>query len=78
MRVLEGEKPKLNTLMMPIPAITEADLPAIYKPCMTPDAVSVFPIPASDPMPEAMLDGYFQAPAPTKGWDYAKVPSACP
>jgi ribose transport system substrate-binding protein len=77
-RLLEGEKPKLNTLMMPIPAITEADFPAIYKSCMTPDAVSVFPIPASDPVPESMLDGYFAAPQPTKGWDYAKVPSACP
>jgi ribose transport system substrate-binding protein len=77
-RLLEGEKPKLNTLMMPIPAITQADFPAIYKSCMTPDAVSVFPIPASDPVPESMLDGYFAAPAPTKGWDYSKVPSACP
>ncbi|HLW89843.1 MAG TPA: ABC transporter substrate-binding protein [Roseiarcus sp.] len=77
-RVLEGQKPKLNTLMMPIPAITEADFPKIYQSCMTPDAVSVFPIPASDPVPESMLDGYFKAPAPTKGWDYSKVPSACP
>lgn len=77
-RLLEGQKPRLNTLMMPIPAITEADFPSIYKSCMTPDAVSVFPIPASDPVPESMLDGYFKAPAPTKGWDYSKVPSACP
>jgi ribose transport system substrate-binding protein len=77
-RLLEGQKPKLNTLMMPIPTITEADFPALYKSCMTPDAVSVFPIPANDPVPESMLDGYFKAPAPTKGWDYSKVPSACP
>ena len=77
-RVLEGEKPKLNTLMMPIPPVLQADFDGLYKSCMTPDAVSVFPVPASDPVPEAVLDGYFAAPAPTKGWDYAKVPSACP
>jgi ribose transport system substrate-binding protein len=77
-RVLEGEKPKLNTLMMPIPPVLQADFDGLYKGCMTPDAVSVFPVPASDPVPEAVLDGYFAAPAPTKGWDYAKVPSACP
>lgn len=77
-RTLDGQTPKLNTLMMPIPTITQADFPALYKPCMTPDAVSVFPIPASDPVPEATLDGYFKAPAPTQGWDYSKVPGACP
>ena len=77
-RVLEGEKPKLNTLMMPIPPITMADFDSLHKSCMTPDAVSVFPVPKTDPVPESVLDGYFAAPAPTKGWDYSKVPSACP
>ena len=77
-RVLEGQKPKLNTLMMPIPRITQADFDGLYKPCMTPDAVSVFPIPVGDPVPESILDGYFAAPAPIKGWDYSKAPNACP
>lgn len=77
-RLLDGQQPKLNTLMMPIPAIKLADFDSIYKPCMTPDAVSVFPIPATDPVPESVLDGYFKKPAPTKDYDYSKVPSACP
>jgi ribose transport system substrate-binding protein len=76
-RLLSGQKPKLNTLMMPIPAIKLADFDGLYKPCMTPDAISVFPIPATDPVPESVLDGYFSNPAPTKNYDYSKVPGAC-
>jgi ribose transport system substrate-binding protein len=77
-RVLEGEKPKLNTLMMPIPPIVQADFEGLYQSCMTPDAVSVFPVPKTDPVAESVIDGYFASPAPIKGWDYEKVPSACP
>lgn len=76
-RVLSGQKPTLNTLLMPIPAVNGADLGAWYKDCMTPDAVSVFPVPPADPMPEDLLDAYFANPAPTPGWDYAGVPDAC-
>ena len=39
--------------------------------------VAIFPIPPKDPMPEEWLDAYFSNPAPTKGWDYSKVPDAC-
>lgn len=77
-RLLSGQHPKLNTLLMPIPAIKLADFEGIYKDCMTPDAVSVFPIPATDPVPESILDGYFTNPAPTPNYDYATVPGACP
>ncbi|RUU74410.1 ribose ABC transporter substrate-binding protein, partial [Mesorhizobium sp. M7A.T.Ca.TU.009.01.3.1] len=42
-----------------------------------PEAVSIFLIPPKDPMPEEWLDAYFSNPAPTKGWDYSKVPDAC-
>lgn len=76
-RMLEGQKPKMNTLMIPIPQVHQADLGKWYKECMTPDAVSVFPVPPQDPMPEEWLDAYFKNPAPTKGWDYAKTPDAC-
>jgi ribose transport system substrate-binding protein len=76
-RMLDGQKPKLNTLLIPIPPVHNADLDKWYKDCMTPDAVSVFPVPPTDPMPEEWLDAYFANPAPTKGWDYAKVPDAC-
>ncbi|CCV12028.1 ABC transporter substrate-binding protein [Mesorhizobium sp. STM 4661] len=76
-RMLDGQKPKLNTLLIPIPPVHSADLGAWYKDCMTTDAVSIFPVPPTDPMPEEWLDAYFSNPAPTKGWDYSKVPDAC-
>lgn len=76
-RMLDGQKPKLNTLLIPIPPVHAAELDKWYKDCMTPDAVSVFPVPPTDPMPEDVLDTYFANPAPTKGWDYSKVPDAC-
>ena len=76
-RMLDGQKPKLNTLLIPIPPVHGADLGAWYKDCMTTDAVSIFPIPPTDPMPEEWLNAYFSNPAPTKGWDYSKVPDAC-
>ncbi|SDA61565.1 ABC transporter substrate-binding protein [Mesorhizobium qingshengii] len=76
-RMLDGQKPKLNTMLIPIPPVHSADLGQWYKDCMTTDAVSIFPIPPKDPMPEEWLDAYFSNPAPTKGWDYSKVPDAC-
>jgi len=76
-RMLDGQKPKLNTLLIPLPPVHNADLDKWYKDCMTPDAVSVFPVPPTDPMPEEWLDAYFTNPAPSQGWDYAKVPDAC-
>lgn len=76
-RMLDGQKPRLNTLLIPIPPVHAAELDKWYKDCMTPDAVSVFPVPPTDPMPEDVLDAYFANPAPTKGWDYSKVPDAC-
>lgn len=76
-QVLQGEQPKLNTLLIPIPVVHGDDLARWYKPCMTPDAVSLFPVPPEDPMPVALMDGYFAKPAPVPTWDYAKVPQAC-
>jgi ribose transport system substrate-binding protein len=76
-RVLQGEQPKLNTLLIPIPPVHGADLGQWYKSCMTPDAVSIFPVPPEDPVPVALMDGYFNKPAPVPAWDYAKVPQAC-
>ena len=75
-RILEGQKPKLNVLMIPIPAVNGAELDKWYQDCMTPDAVSVFPVPPTDPMPEALMDAYFTNPGPT-GFDYSQVPGAC-
>jgi ribose transport system substrate-binding protein len=76
-RILMGEKPRLNTLMIPIPAVSGADLPQWYKPCMTPDSVSVFPVPPTDPFPDSLMNAYFVNPAPVPTYDYADVPQAC-
>jgi ribose transport system substrate-binding protein len=76
-RMMTGQKPVMNTLLMPIPAVKSAELGDWYAECMTPDAVSVFPVSPTDPMPEEELDAYFSNPAPTPGWDYASVPKPC-
>ncbi len=76
-RVLEGQEPKLGTLMIPVPPVRQAELDKWYQSCMTPDAVSVFPVAPQDPMPEALLDGYFNKPAATPLFDYAKTPDPC-
>gem|GEM_PF-482030 len=76
-RVLEGQEPKLNTLLTPLPVVTRADLPAWTRSCMTAASTSVFPIAPADPMPEATMDGYFRKPAPLPGYDYAQTPDPC-
>ncbi|WP_306755312.1 substrate-binding domain-containing protein [Paracoccus actinidiae] len=76
-RIMDGQKPVLNTLMIPLPPVQEAELGNWHADCMTPDAVSVFPLPPADPMPEEWLDAYFADPAPSPAWDYAAVPAAC-
>ena len=50
--------------MIPIPPVSGAELDKWYQDCMTTDAVSVFPVPPSDPMPEELMDAYFTNPAP--------------
>lgn len=76
-RMLEGQKPKLNTLLIPIPVASGAELDKWYQDCMTPDAVSVFPIPKEDPVPDELLAAYFDKAGPSPGYDYSKVPDAC-
>lgn len=76
-RVMDGQKPVLNTLLIPLPPVHEVDLAGWYQDCMTPDAVSVFPVPPTDPVSEADMNAYFSNPAASPGWDYATVPAAC-
>ena len=76
LRMLDGQKPKLNVLLIPIPPVSGASLGDWYQSCMTPNSVSVFPVPPTDPMPVDLMNAYFTNPAPV-GFDYAKVPGAC-
>lgn len=76
-RLLEGQTPKLSLIEIPVPAVHNADLDKWYRSCMTPDAVSVFPVAPADPLPEKLLDGYFKTPAATAFFDYAQTPDPC-
>jgi ribose transport system substrate-binding protein len=76
-RILQGQDPKLNTLLFELPAITQADLPGWFSECMTSDSATLFPISDSDPYPDAVIDPYFSNPAATPPYDYANTPSPC-
>ncbi|WP_152047794.1 substrate-binding domain-containing protein [Aureimonas psammosilenae] len=78
LRLLDGQKPLVNTLIAPMPKVTEADLPTWYKDCMKPDSAAIFPIPPSDPFPEELMNGYFEGGKATPAYDFAKVPASCP
>ena len=76
-RVLEGQQPKLNIIMVPVPEVKQDELDKWYSACMTVDAVSTFPVAPLDPLPEDMMDAYFENPAPTALFDYSKTPDPC-
>ncbi len=76
-RLLEGQQPKLNTLMIPIPVVHGSELGTWYSPCMTPASVSVFPVPPTDPMPVDLMNGYFKKPAAVQYYDYKDTPDPC-
>jgi len=78
MRLLHGQKPRLDTIIAPMPMIAQDDLADWYEPCMQPDSASIFPIPPENPFPDALMDGYFTGGTGTPHFDYATVPPVCP
>ena len=76
-RVLEGQQPKMNTLMIPIPAVHANELGKWYRSCMTPNSVSVFPVAPTDPMPVDLMNDYFSKPSPVQYYDYKNTPDPC-
>jgi ribose transport system substrate-binding protein len=76
-RILEGQGPKLNTLLFELPKVTQDDLAGWYSDCMTSDSASIFPISPTDPYPDTYMDPYFENPAPTEPYDYATTPDPC-
>lgn len=76
-RVLEGQKPKLNILMVPVPEVKPDELDKWYASCMTPASASVFPVAPEDPLPPEMMAEYFKDPAPVPLFDYADTPEPC-
>ncbi|MDQ0394757.1 substrate-binding domain-containing protein [Labrys monachus] len=76
-RILEGQQPRVGTMMTPLPVVKQADLGKWYRSCMTPASTSIFPIAPSDPMPDSLMDAYFRKPAPVEGYSYADTPDPC-
>ncbi len=77
-RIMAGQEPVVNTLMIPIPSVDVADFDGWYGDCMTPSSAEIFPVAPNDPLPPAVIATYFggnESPAP--GWDYSKVAPAC-
>lgn len=77
MRILAGNGPTLSTLMVPVPKVTQDDLGGLYRSCMTPDAASVFPVVADDPLPADLMDAYFTTAGAVGPFDYANTPDPC-
>lgn len=76
-RMLEGQEPKLNIIMVPVPEVKPDELEAWYASCMTTDAVSVFPVAPEDPLPPEMMDHYFENAASVALFDYSQTPDPC-
>ncbi|MCU1405306.1 MAG: ribose transporter substrate-binding protein [Glaciihabitans sp.] len=77
MRILQGNGPTLSTMMVPVPRITEADLPEMYETCMTTDAASIFPVVPNDPLPGDLMDAYFTTAGNVGPFEYSQSPDPC-
>jgi len=73
-RMIEGQHPKLSLLEIPLPEVKQEDLPKYYSPSMTIDSTSIFPVPANDPFPEDIMNGYFLNGSALAEYNYADVP----
>jgi ribose transport system substrate-binding protein len=76
-RMLQGQHPRLNTLMVPIPPFDSNQLSKWYAPCMKDSSVTPFPVPPVDPLPEGMMNGYFTNGKATPPYNYTTIPSPC-
>lgn len=77
MRTLAGNGPKMTPIIVPIPPVTEADLPELYESCMTPTSSDVFPVVKEDPLPEELMNAYFTKPGEVGPYKYSNVPMPC-
>lgn len=76
-RILEGQQPKLNMVMVPVPAVEPDKLGDWYKSCMTPSSSSIFPVAPEDPLPAKLMDQFFKKPAAVALFDYSQTPDPC-
>jgi ribose transport system substrate-binding protein len=76
-RLLDGQEPIVNTLLVPVPEIKQEDLGNWAAPCMTVETGSTFPISPKEPLSEEGMNGYFRNGAPTPLYNYASTPNPC-
>ena len=78
-RIMAGQKPLVNTLMIPIPVLDSSSFQDWHEACMKSSSAEIFPVAPSDPLPPSVIAAYFGGNTnPAPGWDYAKVLPACP
>jgi ribose transport system substrate-binding protein len=76
-RILLGQTPKINIIMLPLPEVSQENLEDWYEPCMQLDSLAIFPIPPDDPTPDWILDAYFEDGETIPAYNYAEIPRAC-
>ena len=76
-RLLEGQEPIVNTILVPVPEIRGEDLGKWAAECMTVESGSIFPVSPVEPISEEMMNGYFRNGAATPLYDYATTPDPC-
>lgn len=77
MRTLAGNGPTVTPIIVPIPPVSEEELPDLYESCMTPSSSSVFPVVKEDPLPEDLMDAYFTKSGEVGPYQYSATPKPC-
>jgi ribose transport system substrate-binding protein len=77
LRLLEGQEPLVNTILVPVPEIRGEDLGEWAAECMTVESGSIFPVAPVEPLSEESMNGYFRNGAATPLYDYATTPDPC-
>ncbi len=77
LRLLEGQEPLVNTILVPVPEIRGEDLAKWAAPCMTEESGSIFPVAPVEPLSEEAMNGYFRKGAATPLYDYSTTPDPC-
>jgi ribose transport system substrate-binding protein len=76
-RLLQGQHPKLNTLLVPIPAVSSKSVNQLWKPCMTTSTVDIFPVIPTDTVPPRRMNGYFSNGKVPLLYNYSVVRKVC-
>lgn len=78
-RIMDGQEPLVNTMMIPIPDVSQSSLAGWYADCMKSDSAEIFPVAPEDPLKPEVIAAYFGGnTTPASGWNYSEVTPACP